>query len=180
MKKLLLIAILSIATTIAHAQFVSGGNSYKSSSRTSSGLYSSGEGARMSGSVGLGIQVASQAAGPCLDWDLGCRIRDYVYAGLGFGLHTYMNFTSYSDYLVMTVPIYGNIKGFLPLQENLMPFISFSLGGQMAWLPLIYDDLMGGFYTNVAAGIEFGKHQISAGYELSVFHTGYFRYAFVF
>lgn len=179
MKKLLFVMLLSIATTMSYAQFVSGGNSYQSS-RTSSGLYSSGKGARMEGYFGLGLQVAYQAAGPGLDTEIGCRIRDYVFVGFGVGVHTYMNLTSYSDYCIISLPIYANAKGYLPIQENLMPFISFSLGGQMAWLPIIDDDMYGGFYTNVAAGIELGKHQLSAGYELSIFHTGYFKYAIKF
>lgn len=182
MKKIIFLAICLIFCVMANAQFVSGGGSSKrTTSKSSVGLNSSGEGSKFQGNVGLGVQFAQQAAGPLLDTEFGCRIRDYVFVGGGLGFHSYMNLTAYKDYVVLSLPIYANAKGFLPVKTNVMPFINFSIGFQCLWLPEKYPNQTAvGFFTNVGAGIELGRHQVSAGYEYSYFHTGYLKYAIIF
>lgn len=181
MKKIYLLAIFMMASLVANAQFVNGGGSSRSgsSSGSSSGLYSSGNGARFQGSFGSSLSFFAYGAGPSFDLELGSRIRDYIYVGGGTGLHTVF---SRVDGL-LCLPIYANAKAFLPVTESIMPFVNYSIGASIFWLPFdtytrrnTYINL----YTNVGLGVELGRHQISAGYEYMGLHSGYFKYAITF
>lgn len=184
MKKYYLLLIFVMASVVTNAQFVNGGgnsNSKSSYGSSSARLYSSGNGAHFEGVFGTSLSFCSVGAGPSVDLELGCRVRDFFFVGAGTGLHTVF---SNVDGL-LSLPLYANIKGFLPIKENVMPFLSFSAGADFWWLPFsdisrIRNTTYVGFYTNVGLGVEWGRHQFSGGYELMGLHSGYFKYAITF
>lgn len=180
MKKFYLLAVFVMASVVANAQFVNGGGTSRSGSSSgssSSGLYSSGNGAKFQGVYGTSLSFCANGAGPSMDLELGSRIRDYIFVGGGFGLHTVFN----SADCVLALPLYANAKGFIPVRENLMPFINFSLGADFFWHPFNRQGTtFVGLYTNVGLGLEWGRHQFSAGYDLMGIHSGYFKYAVTF
>lgn len=183
MKKIYLLAIFVMASLVANAQFVNGGGSSHSgsSSKSSSGLYSSGNGPRFQGSFGTSLSFFGAGAGPSVDFEFGSRIRDYIFVGGGTGLHTVF---SQIDAL-LCLPIYANAKAFLPVTESIMPFVNYSIGTSIFWLPFdpnpnIRRNTYFTLFTNVGLGVELGRHQISAGYEYMGLHSGYFKYAVTF
>lgn len=178
MKKACLLVILVMTAMVANAQFVNGGSSTSSASRShsGSGLYSSGNGAHFEGSFGASLTFASFGAGPSVDVEMGSRIRDFIFVGAGTGLHTVFSRVDG----ILSLPIYANVKGFIPVRENIMPFLSYSIGPNFFWLPFQYSDTFIYFYTNVGLGVELGHHQVSAGYEYMGVHSGYFKYAVTF
>lgn len=180
MKKIYLLAIFAMASLAANAQFVNGGGgssrSGSSSGSSTSGLYSSGNGAKFQGAFGSSVSFFAYGAGPSIDIEMGSRIRDYIFVGGGTGLHTVF---SRVDGL-LSLPIYANTKAFLPIRENVMPFVNFSLGANFYWLPFANSTTYISLYTNVGLGVELGRHQFSAGYELMGLHSGYLKYAVTF
>lgn len=176
MKKLLSLSLVLFATTFAHAQFMNSSSSTGSTSQKSStGLYSSGNGPKYESSFGFTLLFTDRSAGPCVDYEGGCRIRDYVFVGAGLGVHDLLNISQ--DVYWVSVPIYANFKGFLPVKENVMPFINFSIGAHLSFLPRNSDDLYYGLFTTVGLGVELGAHRLSLGYECDAFHCGFFKYA---
>lgn len=179
MKKLLSLFLLLFISLSIHAQFMNSSSNYGHKSKNSNGLYYSGNGPKYEGSLGFNLLYNAVAAGPCIDYEGGCRIRDFVFVGLGVGFHDLLN-VGYDTYW-LSVPIYANVKGFLPLREDIMPFINFSIGGHLSWDLNDYDIYDGyiyyGLYTTVGLGIEWDMHQFSLGYELDGYHCGFFKYA---
>lgn len=176
MKKLILFTICVMVSIAANAQFVNGGSSSSRSSKSTGGIYSSGEGPHFQAVFGTSVTFCGVGAGPSLDIELGSRLRDFIFVGGGTGVHTV--FTK-NDFLI-SLPIYANSKVFLPIKENLKPFVNYSAGLNLFWLPVDYSNTFVGFYTNASLGIELGRHQISAGYEYLGLHSGFFKYALSF
>lgn len=173
MKKFFSLFLLLFISLSLHAQFMNSSSNYGHKPKSSDGLYYSGNGPKYEGSLGFELLYNAVAAGPCVDYEGGCRIRDFIFVGAGIGFHDYMN-ARYNMYW-LSIPIYANIKGFLPLKENIMPFINFSLGGHISWALDGYT--YSGLFTTVGVGVEWEMHQFSLGYELDGYHCGFFKYA---
>lgn len=108
--------------------------------------------------------------GPALDVVLGDRVNKYLFLGLGIGYHTllttYQNKVDYNHYL----PLYGNIKIYIPVNVNFLPYLDFSLGYSIGFKERygnrIGSKLGNGLFLRVGLGFDIKRINVGAGYEL--------------
>lgn len=89
----------------------------------------------------------------------GVKIGNYFSTGIGIGADMYHE----GDFDVM-LPIYLNLKGYLPMQSKATPFISMDLGAGVG----VSDNVSGlsGFYCTPAIGVMVGKFKAQLGYNI--------------
>lgn len=120
---------------------------------------------------------------PFLETVHGVMISDYIFVGAGVGLQYYAgklgDLQNYYEFApeslnTLTVPIFVNVKGFLPLNNNIKPFINLGLGGSvvactdLAIVENTYGhkhayDVDGGFYCDFGAGVEYKRWSVGIG-----------------
>lgn len=83
----------------------------------------------------------------------GARLNKYIFLGAGAGLQ----YTFSVDQT--TIPVFGNAKFFLPVNDNLEPFISGSAGYAFGL------NSGEGFYGNVGLGFKYDGIQIGLGWQ---------------
>ena len=79
-----------------------------------------------------GLKVESETNYPMLETIHGVLITDYFFIGGGTGLQYYYGYISEDateKWNTLVVPLFVNMKGFLPVNENIKPFVNVSLGG---------------------------------------------------
>lgn len=86
---------------------------------------------------------------------LGYRINSYLFLGAGAGLNYYTT----SD--VLMLPMYGDIRGFLPLESSIHPYLDIKPGYSFH---LSKNTTTNGFYINFTAGIEISHFTVGIGY----------------
>lgn len=91
----------------------------------------------------------------------GVQIGKYFSAGLGIGLDGYFIFDEGID---MSVPIYLNLKGYLPVSEKVSPFVSMDIGVGIGASE--YMKGLSGLYCTPAVGIRAGKFKAQLGYNI--------------
>lgn len=91
----------------------------------------------------------------------GIKVGKYFSTGIGSGLDFYYN---YDDTSEVMVPLYLNVKGYLPLDDNLSGFISCDAG----WAVGVTDDIkkVNGINITPAIGIVWGMVKIQVGYNM--------------
>lgn len=145
-------------------------------------------------------------AGPSLDATIGARITKYLYFGAGIGYHTlmisiqspspwYMPLQSrgvediyavdadaldYNHY----IPIFTNLKTYLPISHKILPYADLSLGGYIGLHERAFYELNSynynykasrlpnGFYMRAGLGIDIMRVNLGVGYELLKNHVG--------
>ncbi len=101
----------------------------------------------------------------------GIKIGQYFSTGVGLGLDYYHEFYENGE---LIIPIYLNLKGYLPISEKISPYLSFDIGAGIG-ATLGVKKLSGVMYTP-AIGIRVGKFKAQIGYNvqrLSEFGIGF-------
>lgn len=108
----------------------------------------------------------------------GLEIEDYLFLGVGAGLdYHFVEENIYADFgdddhyyggyfekdRMGFLPVFFNIKGYLPLDDDFMPFLSLDLGYSFC----LSDDGESGLYVTPSVGIRlFEDFKIQVGYNL--------------
>lgn len=118
--------------------------------------------ARYQGEVDLGysVGVGDFSTGRVnLHTVQGVMVEKYFSAGLGLGIDYYHEFYDKGE---LFVPIFLNMKGYLPVTEKLSPFISLDLGygaGATAGV-----SGCGGFLWSPSLGLRYQRFKFQVGY----------------
>ena len=90
----------------------------------------------------------------------GMKVCDYFSTGIGLGLDYYTQ----EDGEVSFIPIYLNMKGYLPVSEKTAPYLSVDLGVGFG----VSEAMSGlsGFYFTPAFGIKADKFKAQIGYNV--------------
>lgn len=107
-------------------------------------------------SVGVGLFSADRVN---LHTIQGVRVGRYFSTGLGIGLDYYHDSFDNGE---LIVPIYLNLKGYLPVSEKISPYFSFDIGVGVG----ATEGLSGlsGMYCTPAIGIKAGRFKAQLGY----------------
>lgn len=153
MKKLLVLAAIIIACTqISNAQ-----NTPKYQGEANLGY-----------SIGIGSLGFNKVN---LHTVQGVKIGEYVSTGVGIGLDWWRGI--YKEYWEekgqfdpgeLTLPIYLNVKGYLPISENTAPYISCDLGYAAGITKGVKN--LGGLYFSPAVGLQFYSFKAELGFTL--------------
>lgn len=127
---------------------------------------------------------------PLIETVHGVSLSNYLYVGVGLGFQYYGGkYKSADGYLyfkddkdswgTLAIPLFVNIKGFFPINDNLRPFTTLSFGGTIMATSNAtfletethydYDyaeynrKLRGGFYCDWGVGIEYKKWSFGVG-----------------
>ena len=163
MKKLLVLTAIIIACTqICNAQ-----NTPKYQGEVNLGY-----------SIGVGVPGLNKVN---LNTVQGVKVGNYVSAGLGLGLDwwrgiykEYWETQGRFDLGELTLPIYLNVKGYLPISEKVTPYISCDLGCAAG----ITKGVKGlGLYFSPAAGFKFNSFKAELGFTVQKFGYEYLKRA---
>ncbi len=91
----------------------------------------------------------------------GVRIGKYFSTGLGLGLDYYHEFYERGE---LAIPIYLNLKGYLPVFEKVNPYFSFDIGVGVGATEGVSG--LSGMYCTPAIGIKAGKFKAQLGYNV--------------
>ncbi len=98
----------------------------------------------------------------------GIKVGEYFSTGLGLGLDWYKGL--YADYWEeqgkadmgeLAMPIYLNMKGYLPVNEKVAPYLTFDIGYGIGLTEGL--DGFGGLYLTPGIGIKVGKFKAELG-----------------
>lgn len=91
----------------------------------------------------------------------GVQIGKYFSTGIGLGLDYYHEFYEKGE---LTIPIYLNLKGYLPISKKVAPYFSFDIGAGVGATSGVTG--MSGLYCTPAVGIKAGKFKAQLGYNI--------------
>ncbi len=91
----------------------------------------------------------------------GARIGEYFSAGLGLGLDYYHEFYEQGE---LAIPIYLNLKGYLPVSEKVSPYFSFDIGVGIGATEGVSG--LSGLYCTPSIGVKAGKFKAQLGYNI--------------
>lgn len=97
----------------------------------------------------------------------GVNISEYFSTGIGVGLDYYTDLLG-DDELVL--PVFLNVKGYLPVSDNISPFISCDFGVGIGLTEGVKD--MSGFYCTPAVGLKLSHLALQVGYNMQK-HSSY-------
>lgn len=107
--------------------------------------------------LGYSVGVGDNANGRVnLHTIQGVKISDYFSAGVGFGADFY-----HEDGCDVIVPIFFNMKGYLPVNAPVTPYLSLDLGGGIGTGDL---SGWGGFMWGPSIGIRYSWFKFQFGY----------------
>lgn len=118
------------------------------------------------------------AGGPAIDLSLGMRLWDYGYIGVETGFHSLLQRIDYSyDYeyyeynsTLAYIPVGINLKGYIPTEKEIYPYVNCSLGGFFGFMDL---NRYNGFYCQAGVGIDVKRFSFGIGY------NGFVNYHFI-
>lgn len=87
----------------------------------------------------------------------GARINNYISIGAGIGLDYYYE----GDGTGFILPLYGNVKGYVPINEKWNPYASLGVGYGFGILGL---SDVGGLYWDFAIGVKYRLLKFQIGY----------------
>jgi hypothetical protein len=126
----------------------------------------------------------TQLSRPFFETVHGVMISDYIFIGGGLGLQYYAGEcgddardwialkTGAKRWNTLTIPLFVNLKGFLPINDDLKPFINLSLGGSVVACSSATGEIVnkeysyvnkrsfklkGGFYCDFGVGVEYKR-----------------------
>ena len=91
----------------------------------------------------------------------GVQISKYFSTGLGLGLDYYHELSEKGELLI---PIYLNLKGYLPISKKVAPYFSLDIGAGVGATSGVSG--MSGLYCTPAVGIKAGKFKAQLGYNV--------------
>lgn len=97
----------------------------------------------------------------------GIQIGKYFSTGVGIGLDYYHEFYEKGE---LVIPIYLNLKGYLPVSKKVAPYFSFDIGTGIGATSGVSG--MSGLYCTPAVGIKAGKFKAQLGYNMQRFSEG--------
>ncbi len=117
------------------------------------------------------------------DFSIGIRATRFVFVGVGVGAHSeYALKETLQDtpdgpkislsYFDWEMPVYGDVRLYVPTQDNMDPFVEGQVGGffgldgecKIDGVEQDFKKPGKGFYWSVGAGIDFRRFMVSAGY----------------
>lgn len=111
------------------------------------------------------------------------KVGDYVSIGLGIGLDwwrgiykEYWDRKDMFDSGELSLPIYFNTKGYLPVNNKLTPYISCDLGYAVGLTVGVKK--YGGFYFSPAVGLKFNSFKTELGFSLQKITNKSFEYEY--
>ena len=116
-------------------------------------------------SIGVGTAPVNRAN---LNTIQGVKVGDYFSIGAGLGLDWWKGL--YADYWQgqgkadrgeLSVPIFLNVKGYLPVNERVAPYLSFDVGYNAGLTEGL--EGFGGLLLTPAAGVMIGHFKVEAG-----------------
>lgn len=130
------------------------------------------------GEIDLGLGIGEEMTGPIIETIHGISITNYVFLGIGMGLHYPIE---YGDPFV---PLFADIKLYYPVNDRIAPFLNVDTGLEVC---------DGGMYFSAGAGLKYKRWQFSAGvrcneadsfsgyyYEYGSTYYGYLKVGFTF
>ena len=112
--------------------------------------------------LGYSIGVGTFATGRVnLHTIQGVRVGEYFSTGLGLGLDYYHELYEQGE---LAIPIYLNLKGYLPVSEKVSPYFSFDIGVGVGATEGVSG--LSGMYCTPAVGIKAGKFKAQLGYNV--------------
>jgi hypothetical protein len=111
--------------------------------------------------LGYSIGVGNFSAGRInLHTIQGVQVGEYFSAGVGIGLDYYHD----GDGGNLIMPIYLNVKGYLPVNNTVSPYLSLDLGEGIC----LSEDIKGfsGLYCTPAIGVKVNKFKVQLGYNV--------------
>lgn len=122
--------------------------------------------------VGYSIGVGSYAKNRVNLYTIqGVKIGEYFSTGLGLGLDWYRGL--YAEYWEkqgkpdmgeLAMPIYLNMKGYLPVNEKVAPYLTFDIGYGIGLTEGL--DGFGGLYLTPGVGIKAGHFKAEVGFNI--------------
>ena len=122
--------------------------------------------------VGYSIGVGSYAKNRVNLYTIqGVKIGEYFSTGLGLGLDWYRGL--YAEYWEkqgkpdmgeLAMPIYLNVKGYLPVNEKVAPYLTFDIGYGIGLTEGL--DGFGGLYLTPGVGIKAGHFKAEVGFNV--------------
>lgn len=91
----------------------------------------------------------------------GVRIGKYFSTGIGIGVDYYHEFYEKGE---VAIPIYLNLKGYLPVSQKISPYFSFDIGAGVGATSGLTG--LSGLYCTPAIGIKAGKFKAQLGYNV--------------
>lgn len=91
----------------------------------------------------------------------GIQVGKYFSTGLGLGLDYYHELYDSGE---LIVPIYLNLKGYLPVSEKVSPYFSFDIGVGVGATEGVSG--LSGMYCTPAVGVKSGKFKAQLGYNV--------------
>ncbi len=92
----------------------------------------------------------------------GVKVGNYFSAGVGLGLDIY-----HEGGADLVLPIYLNLKGYLPTNSKVTPYASFDIGGGIGVSE--YLSGLSGMMITPALGVKVGKFKAQIGYNVQKF-----------
>jgi hypothetical protein len=81
----------------------------------------------------------------------------------------------YTDEDFATIPIFANVRGYIPVKSRVRPFVDLKTGYGIS----TGSDYNGGFYVNATTGIEISHFTVGIGYSSQTLSVdGYDDYSF--
>ena len=123
--------------------------------------------------AGTHVETASEASRLFVETVHGVMVSDYIFVGVGVGLQNYAGEIYKGDgrkWNTLTIPIFADLKGFLPINRSWRTFMNLGLGGSVVG----HSDLSyvengfkykqhGGFYCDFGAGVEYRSLSFGIG-----------------
>ena len=91
----------------------------------------------------------------------GVQISKYFSTGLGLGLDYYHEFYDSGE---LVIPIYLNLKGYLPVSKRVSPYFSLDIGAGVGATAGVSG--LSGLYCTPAVGVKAGKFKAQIGYNV--------------
>lgn len=123
-----------------------------------------------------GNKVQTNLSRPTLEVVYGARFSDFLFAGLGVGLqYAYGDcnlLNAVTDKVpeswgTLSIPIYANIKAYIPNKSVVMPYLCVGIGGSVVALSNFsregYGSLRGGLFMKFGAGMTISRFNFGLG-----------------
>ena len=124
------------------------------------------KGVIFNGYVEFGTVFNKYEVAPTFDMVLGARIYDYGFVGFGFGLGALCGYYGgHHEFACFMVPLYGNLRGYLPVNKDFSPFIDFAVGANLLVAEGFY---MAPARVKLGAGFEYKRLVFGIGYDVTV------------
>lgn len=121
-------------------------------------------------------KLRSNLTRPLVECVMGVAIDDYLFVGGGLGLQYYAGSMYFcgighedneDPWNTMTMPLFVNIKSYVPHFSTFKPYLSLSVGGTAVLFgtPFQNDKLRGGFYCDLGTGFHYSHYTFTLGWQ---------------